>query len=72
MSIAAVAGLAVSGLYRDTAEGIRQARATDLVHRKQHFGPVSSRFECGTPSHNRLKPATVWARGLDSHLGGIP
>ena len=29
--VAAVAGLAVSGLYRDTAEGIRQARATDLV-----------------------------------------
>ncbi len=29
--IAAIAGLAVSGLYRDTADGIRQARATDLV-----------------------------------------
>ena len=29
--VAAAAGLAVSGLYRDTAEGIRQARATDLV-----------------------------------------
>jgi hypothetical protein len=28
---AAAAGLLVSGLYRDTAEGIRQARATDLV-----------------------------------------
>ena len=28
---AAAAGLIVSGLYRDTAEGIRQARATDLV-----------------------------------------
>jgi hypothetical protein len=28
---AAVAGLLVSGLYRDTDEGIRQARATDLV-----------------------------------------
>ena len=30
-AIAAVAGLLVSGLYRDTADGIRQARATDLV-----------------------------------------
>ncbi len=30
-AIAAIAGLLVSGLYRDTAEGIRQARATDLV-----------------------------------------
>jgi hypothetical protein len=28
---AAVAGLLVSGLYRDTADGIRQARATDLI-----------------------------------------
>jgi len=28
---AAIAGLMVSGLYRDTAEGVRQARATDLV-----------------------------------------
>ena len=30
-AVAAAAGLAVSGLYRDTAEGVRQARATDLV-----------------------------------------
>ena len=30
-AIAAAAGLFVSGLYRDTEEGIRQARATDLV-----------------------------------------
>ena len=30
-AIAAVAGLLVPGLYRDTADGIRQARATDLV-----------------------------------------
>jgi hypothetical protein len=30
-AIAAAAGLLVSGLYRDTDEGIRQARATDLV-----------------------------------------
>ena len=30
-AVAAAAGLLVSGLYRDTAEGIRQARATDLV-----------------------------------------
>jgi hypothetical protein len=30
-AIAAIAGLLVSGLYRDTADGIRQARATDLV-----------------------------------------
>jgi len=30
-AIAALAGLLVSGLYRDTADGIRQARATDLV-----------------------------------------
>ena len=30
-AIAAIAGLMVSGLYRDTADGIRQARATDLV-----------------------------------------
>jgi hypothetical protein len=30
-AIAAIAGLLVQGLYRDTAEGIRQARATDLV-----------------------------------------
>jgi hypothetical protein len=30
-AIAAVAGLLVTGLYRDTADGIRQARATDLV-----------------------------------------
>jgi len=30
-SVAAGAGLLVSGLYRDTDEGIRQARATDLV-----------------------------------------
>jgi hypothetical protein len=30
-AIAAIAGLVVSGLYRDTDEGIRQARATDLV-----------------------------------------
>ena len=29
--VAAAAGLLVSGLYRDTDEGIRQARATDLV-----------------------------------------
>ena len=29
--IAAIAGLLVSGLYRDSADGIRQARATDLV-----------------------------------------
>jgi hypothetical protein len=30
-AVAAGAGLLVSGLYRDTDEGIRQARATDLV-----------------------------------------
>jgi hypothetical protein len=30
-AIAAIAGLLVPGLYRDTAEGITQARATDLV-----------------------------------------
>jgi hypothetical protein len=30
-AIAALAGLLVPGLYRDTADGIRQARATDLV-----------------------------------------
>lgn len=30
-AVAAAAGLVVPGLYRDTAEGIRQARATDLV-----------------------------------------
>ena len=30
-AVAAAAGLAIPGLYRDTAEGIRQARATDLV-----------------------------------------
>ena len=30
-AVAAAAGLLVSGLYRDTDEGIRQARATDLV-----------------------------------------
>ena len=30
-AIAAIAGLVVSGVYRDTADGIRQARATDLV-----------------------------------------
>ena len=30
-AVAAAAGLLVSGLYRDTEEGIRQARATDLV-----------------------------------------
>jgi hypothetical protein len=30
-AIAAIAGLLVPGLYRDTADGIRQARATDLV-----------------------------------------
>ena len=30
-AITAVAGLLVPGLYRDTADGIRQARATDLV-----------------------------------------
>ena len=30
-AVAAVAGLLVSGLYRDPAEGIRQARAADLV-----------------------------------------
>jgi hypothetical protein len=30
-AVAAAAGLFVSGLYRDTEEGIRQARATDLV-----------------------------------------
>jgi hypothetical protein len=30
-AVAAAAGLLVSGLYRDTAEGVRQARATDLV-----------------------------------------
>jgi hypothetical protein len=30
-AVAAGAGLLVSGLYRDTEEGIRQARATDLV-----------------------------------------
>jgi hypothetical protein len=30
-AIAAAAGLLVTGLYRDTDEGIRQARATDLV-----------------------------------------
>ena len=30
-AVAAGAGLLVSGLYRDTADGIRQARATDLV-----------------------------------------
>jgi hypothetical protein len=30
-AIAAIAGLLVAGLYRDTADGIRQARATDLV-----------------------------------------
>ena len=29
--MAAIAGLLVPGLYRDTADGIRQARATDLV-----------------------------------------
>lgn len=30
-AIAAVAGLLVAGLYRDTAEAVRQAQATDLV-----------------------------------------
>ncbi|HEX7495033.1 MAG TPA: hypothetical protein VF349_00220, partial [Candidatus Limnocylindrales bacterium] len=30
-AVAAAAGLLVSGLYRDPAEGVRQARATDLV-----------------------------------------
>ena len=30
-AIAAIAGLLLPGLYRDTADGIRQARATDLV-----------------------------------------
>lgn len=30
-AMAALAGLLVPGLYRDTADGIRQARATDLV-----------------------------------------
>jgi hypothetical protein len=30
-AVAAAAGLLMSGLYRDTDEGIRQARATDLV-----------------------------------------
>ena len=30
-AVAAAAGLLVSGLYRDTAEGVRQARAADLV-----------------------------------------
>jgi hypothetical protein len=30
-AFAAIAGLLVSGLYRDTADGTRQARATDLV-----------------------------------------
>jgi hypothetical protein len=30
-AVAAAAGLLVSGLYRDTDQGIRQARATDLV-----------------------------------------
>jgi hypothetical protein len=30
-AVAALAGLVVSGLYRDTADGIRQARATDFV-----------------------------------------
>jgi len=30
-AVAAAAGLLVTGLYRDTEEGIRQARATDLV-----------------------------------------
>lgn len=30
-AVAAAAGLLVSGLYRDTAEGVRQARATDFV-----------------------------------------
>jgi hypothetical protein len=30
-AVAAIAGLVVPGLYRDTADGIRQARATDLV-----------------------------------------
>jgi hypothetical protein len=30
-AMAAIAGLLVFGLYRDTADGIRQARATDLV-----------------------------------------
>jgi hypothetical protein len=30
-AVAAAAGLLVSGVYRDTAEGVRQARATDLV-----------------------------------------
>jgi hypothetical protein len=30
-AVAAAAGLLISGLYRDTADGIRQARATDLV-----------------------------------------
>lgn len=30
-AVAATAGLLVPGLYRDTAEGVRQARATDLV-----------------------------------------
>jgi hypothetical protein len=30
-AIAAIAGLLVPGIYRDTADGIRQARATDLV-----------------------------------------
>jgi hypothetical protein len=30
-AVAAAAGLLVTGLYRDTDEGIRQARATDLV-----------------------------------------
>lgn len=30
-AVAAAAGLLISGLYRDTADGIRQTRATDLV-----------------------------------------
>lgn len=55
-AIAAIAGLLVSGLYRDTADGIRQARATDLVTLlvavptlaiglwRAHAGSASGRF----------------------------
>ena len=40
-AIAAGAGLLVAGLYRDPAEGIRQAQATDLV-RHDRRGPASA------------------------------
>ena len=55
-AVAAAAGLLVSGLYRDTDEGIRQARATDLVTLifavpalalglwRTHAGSVGGRF----------------------------